>query len=57
MKSIKKFCYSLFEAFLGNAWERLLKVAKSYLYMVVGRVKLTCFELLTTLSNIQNAIN
>lgn len=46
-----------FSGWVGSAWERLIRVLKNCLYKVVGRSKLTYFELLTTLSNIQNAIN
>ena len=42
---------------LYSAWERLIRVLKSCLYKVIGRSKMTYFELLTSLSNIQLAIN
>ena len=47
----------LYSAWVGAAWERLIRVVKSCLYKIVGRARLTYFELLTTLSNIQNAVN
>ena len=47
----------LYSAWIGSAWERLIRVLKSCLYKAVGRSKLSYFELLTTLSNIQLAIN
>ena len=40
-----------------SAWERLIGVLKSCLYKVVGTSKLTFYELLTSLSNIQMPIN
>jgi hypothetical protein len=42
----------LYSAWVGAAWERLIRVVKSCLYKVIGRAKLTYFELLTILSNI-----
>lgn len=47
----------LYSAWVGAAWERLIRTVKSCLHKVVGRAKLNYFQLLTTLSNIQNAIN
>lgn len=47
----------LYSAWVGSAWERLIRVVKSCLYKTVGRSKLTYFEFLTSLSNIQNAVN
>lgn len=47
----------LYSAWVGSAWERLIRVLKGSLYKAKGRSKLTCFELLKTLSNIQLAIN
>ena len=47
----------LYSAWIGSAWERLIRVLKNCLYKVVGRSKLSYFELLTTLSNIQLAVN
>src|ERR1700755_3131846 len=38
-------------------WKKMIKVVKSCMYKVIGCSKLTYSELLTNLSNIQNAIN
>ena len=47
----------VYSAWVGSMWERLIRVLKSCLFKTVGRAKLTYFELLTSLSNIQNVIN
>ena len=41
----------------GANWERLIKVVKSCLYKTIGKNKVDYFNLLTTLSDIQNVIN
>ena len=55
--NIKHIRIPLYSAWVGSAWERLIRVLKNCLYKVIGRNKLTYFELLTTLSNIQLAVN
>lgn len=55
--NIKHIKIPLYSAWVGSAWERLIGVLKGCLYKVIGRSKLTYFELLTTLSNIQLATN
>ena len=55
--NIKHVKIPLYSAWVGSAWERLIRVLKNCLYKTIGRSKLTYFELLTTLSNIQLAIN
>ena len=55
--NIKHIKIPLYSAWVGSAWERLIRVLKSCLYKVIGRSKLTYFQLLTSLSNIQLAIN
>ena len=55
--NIKHVKIPLYSAWIGAAWERLIRVLKTCLYKVVGRAKLTYFEMLTSLSNIQLAIN
>ena len=55
--NIKHVKIPLYSAWVGSAWERLIRVLKNCLYKVVGRSKLTYFEFLTSLSNIQLAIN
>ena len=55
--NIKHVRIPLYSAWIGSAWERLIRVLKGCLYKTVGRGKLTYFEMLTTLSNIENAMN
>ena len=55
--NIKHVKIPLYSAWVGAAWERLIRVLKSCLYKVVGRSTLNYFEFLTTLSNIQYAVN
>ena len=55
--NVKHVRIPLYSAWIGSAWERLIRVLKNCLYKVVGRAKLSYFELLTTLSNIQLAVN
>ena len=55
--NIKHVKIPLYSAWVGAAWERLIRVLKNCLYKTVGRSKLSYFELLTSLSNIQLAIN
>ena len=54
---IKHYQISAYAAYQGSFWERLIKVVKQCLYKSLGRAKLTYFELLTELSDIQCAIN
>jgi hypothetical protein len=54
---IRHLTIPLYSAWVGATWERLIRVVKSCLYKVVGRSKVGYFELLTTLSDIQCAIN
>ena len=54
---IKHIKIPLYAAFIGAAWERLIRTVKSCLYKTVQTKKLSYFELLTTLSSIQDAIN
>ena len=54
---IKRIKIPLYSAWVRSAWERLIRVLKSCLYKIIARSKLTYFELLTSLSNIQLAIN
>ena len=55
--NIKHVKIPLYSAWIGSAWERLIRVLKNCLYKTVGRAKLTYFEMLTSLSSIQLAIN
>ena len=44
-------------AWVGATWERLIRTVKSCLYKSIGRSKLSYFELLTVISDVQNAVN
>ena len=47
----------LYSAWVGATWERLIRTIKSCLYKTVGRARISYFELLTVVSDIQAAIN
>jgi len=47
----------LYSAWIGAAWERLIKTIKGSLHKVVGRKQLKYFDFLTILSDVQNSIN
>ena len=47
----------LYSAWVGATWERLIRTVKSCLYKSIGRSKLTYFELLTVVTDVQNAVN
>ena len=55
--NIKHIKIPIYSAWIGSAWERLIRTMKNCLYKVVGRAKLTYYELLTSLSSIQLAMN
>ena len=55
--NIKHIKIPVYSAWIGSAWERLIRTMKNCLYKVIGRAKMTYFELLTSLSNIQLAMN
>ena len=55
--SINHITIPLYSAWVGATWERLIRVVKSCLHRTVGRAKLHYFELLSILSDIQNAVN
>ena len=57
VNNIKHIRIPLYSAWVGSTWERLIRVVKNCLFKTVGRAKLTYFQLLTTLSDIQNAVN
>ncbi|XP_068229548.1 uncharacterized protein [Palaemon carinicauda] len=52
---IKHIRIPLYSAWVGAAWERLIRVLKGCLYKVIGRARLTYFELMTTISNVKLA--
>ncbi|XP_068215542.1 uncharacterized protein [Palaemon carinicauda] len=54
---IKHIRIPLYSAWVRAAWERLIRVLKGCLYKVIGRARLTYFELMTTLSNVKLAVN
>ena len=47
----------LYSAWVGATWERMIRTIKRCLYKTVGRARLSYFELLTVLSDVQSAIN
>ena len=55
--NIKHITIPLYSAWVGSTWERLIRVVKSCLYKTVGRSRIKYFDLLTHISDIQNAIN
>lgn len=55
--NIKHLTIPLYSAWFGSVWERLIKTVKSCLFKLVGRKSLEYFEVLTVLSDVQNAIN
>ena len=55
--NIKHVRIPLYSAWVGATWERLIRVLKSCLYKTIGRSKMTYFDLLTVLSDVQYAVN
>ena len=55
--NIKHVRIPTYSPWVGSLWESMVKVVKSCLLKSIGRAKLTYFQLLTALSDIQNAIN
>ena len=47
----------LYSAWVGSTWERLIRVVKSSIYKTIGRSRISYFDLLTVISDIQHAIN
>jgi hypothetical protein len=54
---IKHIKIPLYSAWVGAAWERLIRVVKSCFYKTVGRRKLEYFQVLTLLSDVTNSVN
>ena len=54
---IKHIRIPVYSAWVGATWERLIRTIKSCLYKTIGRARLSYFELLTVISDIQSAIN
>ena len=55
--NIRHIRIPVYSAWVGSAWERLIRTMKNCLYKAIGRAKLTYFEMLTTISNVQLAMN
>ena len=55
--NIKHLTISLYSAWFGSVWERLIKSVKCCLFKRVDRKYVEYFEFLTLLSDVQNAIN
>ena len=55
--SIKHVRIPLYSAWVGSAWERMIRTIKSCLYKTLGRKHYEYFTLLTLLSDIVNSIN
>ena len=47
----------LYSAWVGATWERLIRTVKSCLYKTIGHAKLSYFELLTVIGDVQAAVN
>lgn len=54
---IKHKTIPAYASWVGGVYERQIKTMKQCLYKTVGRAKLNYFDLMTNLSDIQNAIN
>ena len=54
---IKHIRIPLYSAWASAIWERLICTIKSCLYKTIGRARLSFFELLTVISDVQAAIN
>ena len=55
--SIKHVKIPVYSAWVGSAWERLIRVIKNCIYKSVGRKKLEYFQFCSLLSDVQNAVN
>lgn len=55
--NLKHVQIPLYSAWVGSCWERMIRTVKSCLYKVVGRSSLSYYDLLTTLSDIEDAVN
>ena len=53
---IKHIRIPVYSAWVGATWEKLIHTIKSCLYKTIGRARLSYFELLTVISDIQSAI-
>lgn len=55
--NIKHVTIPVYSAWIGSSWERMIRTIKSSLHKVLGRKHVEYFEMLTLLSDVQNAIN
>jgi len=55
--NVRHLTIPLYSAWIGAAWERMIKTVKASLHKIVGRKHMKYFELITLLSDIQEAIN
>ena len=55
--SIKHVRIPLYAAWVGSTWKRMIRTIKSCLYKTIGRFRINYFDLLTVITDIQNAIN
>ena len=54
---IKHIKIPLYAPWVGSIWERMIRTIKACLFKAIGRARIEYFDLLTVLSDIQNAIN
>ena len=55
--NVKHIKIPLYSAWVGAHWERMIRTIKGCIHKVIGRKQLEYFELLTLISDVQNAIN
>jgi hypothetical protein len=56
-QSIQHKTIPAYASWVGGIYERQIKTVKQCLYKTIGRAKLTYFEMITQLSDIQNVVN
>ena len=54
---IKHLTIPMYSPWFGSVWEILIKIVKNCMYKSINRGKTSYFDLLTELSDIQNAVN
>ena len=54
---IKHVRIPLYAAFMGAAWERMIRTVKSCLSKVIGRKQINYFQFITLLADVQNSVN
>ena len=55
--SIKHVKIPVYSAWVGSAWERLIRTIKQCIYKCVGRKKLEFFQFTSLLTDVQHAVN